>query len=58
MKSSLKKFQGRYVLSNNKSKEALKVDSVFINQVKDVLIAQGWEKPEKQRRSEKEQFQL
>ena len=50
MKSSLKKFQGRSVLSNNESKEVLKVDSALINQVKDVLIAQGWEKPERQRR--------
>ena len=50
MKSSLKKFQGRSVLSNSESKDALKVDSILINQVKDVLIAQGWEKPEKMRR--------
>ena len=49
MKSSLKKFQGRSVLSNE-SKDAVKVDSALINQVKDVLIAQGWEKPDRQRR--------
>ena len=49
MKASLKKFQGRSVLSNHDSKDILKVDSVLINQVKDVLSAQGWQKPEKQR---------
>ena len=49
MKSSLKKFQGRTVLLGDK--DDIEVDSVLVNKVKDVLVSQGWKKPNGRRRS-------
>ena len=49
MKASLKKFQGRALVSSD-IKNEIKFDSALVNKMKDVLVAQGWQRPEKLRR--------
>ena len=49
MKASLKKFQGRALVSSD-SKNEIKFDSALVNKMKDVLVAQGWQRPEKSRK--------
>ena len=47
MRASLKKFQGRALVSSDK--EEIKFDSALVIKIKDALD-QGWKRPEKQRR--------
>ena len=53
MKASLKKFKGRAVLGGeNSGNLAVKTEGTYITQdVEKVLIAKGWKKPKKRRRS-------
>ena len=41
MKASLKKFQGRALVSSD-SRNEIKFDSALVNKMKEVLVAQGW----------------
>ena len=43
MKASLKKFQGRSIVTN--SSDGIKVDAALVAKVQEVMLGQGWKKP-------------
>ena len=45
VKLSLKKFQGRKMVSSNDEEQKIKLEPALIAQVAQVLAAQGWKKP-------------
>ena len=47
VKSSLKKFQGRQMVSSMKEESKIKFDPALVASVAQVLMAQGWKKPGK-----------
>ena len=49
VKSSLKKFKGRSVISE-KDDKAVKVDETLVSEMEEVLLAKGWKAPGKSRR--------
>ena len=48
IKVSLKKFQGRALVSSDK--EEIKLDGAHMSKIKDTLMAQRWQRPKKQGR--------
>ena len=45
MKASLKKFQGRSVVTNSSDSDGIKVDAALVAKVQEVMLGQGWKKP-------------